>query len=63
MDPATPEVEVETSPLLPFLIVPLFSVPITPVSKASGQPSPSESKSKRFGIPSLSVSISVAPKR
>ena len=61
MDPATPEVVVATDPLLPFLIIPLFSVPITPASFASGQPSPSESKSNRLGIPSLSVSISVAP--
>ena len=36
----------------------LVAVVELPASMASVQPSPSESKSKRFGIPSLSVSIS-----
>ena len=48
-----------TTPFNPFFIVPEFNVPETPVSNASVQPSPSESKSKRFGIPSLSVSRSI----
>ena len=38
-------------------ILPVVSVPITPASFASGHPSPSESKSNWFGIPSPSVSF------
>ena len=37
----------------------LAEVKLAPPSMASEHPSPSESKSKRFGIPSLSVSMSV----
>ena len=48
-----------TAPPVPFLIEPELKVPVTPDSFASGQPSPSESKSNRFGIPSPSVSISI----
>ena len=36
----------------------LAEVKLAPPSMASEHPSPSESKSKRFGIPSASVSIS-----
>ena len=49
-----------TTPPVPFFTEPEVRVPFTPDSFASGQPSPSESKSKRFGIPSPSVSISAA---
>ena len=35
---------------------PELGTAVTPASTASGQPSPSESRSKRFGIPSPSVS-------
>ena len=48
-----------TAPPVPFFTEPLFKVPLTPDSFASGQPSPSLSKSNRFGIPSPSESISV----
>ena len=34
---------------------------VAPDSKASEQPSPSESRSRRLGIPSLSVSPSLHP--
>ena len=44
-----------------LIILPVVKTPLTPDSNASGHPSPSESKSKRLGMPSLSVSISVAP--
>ena len=49
------------NPLAPKLPVKGTEVPAVaaPASKASLHPSPSESKSKRFGIPSLSESISV----
>ena len=40
-----------------FTTDPVVSVPITPASLASGQPSPSLSKSNWFGIPSPSVSL------
>ncbi len=40
-----------------FTTEPVVSVPVTPASFASGHPSPSESKSKLFGIPSESVSF------
>ncbi len=46
-------------PFKPFLMVPVVNDPFTPDSKASGQLSPSLSKSNRFGIPSLSVSVSI----
>ena len=52
------ELVVLTTPFNPFFTVPVVKVPDTPASNASGQPSPSESKSKRFAIPSLSVSKS-----
>ena len=55
--PATPFVVLTTAPLLPFLMVPEFNVPRTPASFASGHPSPSESKSKWFGMPSASGSL------
>ena len=42
--------------IVPFLSDPLKRVPETLDSFASGQPSPSESKSNLFGIPSPSVS-------
>jgi hypothetical protein len=45
-----------TDPLSPFFTSPDNKTPLTPASFASGQPSPSESKSKPFGIPSLSSS-------
>jgi hypothetical protein len=44
--------------IVPFLSDPLKSVPETLDSFASGQPSPSESKSNLLGMPSLSLSIS-----
>ena len=47
-----------TAPPVPFFTEPELSVPFTPASFASGQPSPSESKSNWFGIPSPSVSAS-----
>ena len=47
-----------TTPYKPFFTVPVDKNPDTPASNASGQPSPSESKSKRFEMPSLSVSWS-----
>ena len=50
-----------TVPFAPFFTDPAFNVPYTAASFASGQPSPSESKSNRLGMPSLSVSISTAP--
>ena len=50
-----------TFPFTPFLTEPEFKVPVTPASTASVQPSPSESKSNLFGIPSLSVSRSASP--
>ena len=50
-----------TAPLAPFFTAPEFKVPLTPASMASVQPSPSESKSSLFGIPSLSVSRSATP--
>ena len=40
-------------------MVPASKVPVIPASFASGHPSPSESKSKLFAIPSLSVSVGV----
>ncbi|MFN5422433.1 MAG: hypothetical protein ACK5AO_04125 [bacterium] len=43
-------------PAVRFTILPGFKVPVTPASLASGQPSPSESKSWKFGFPSASVS-------
>ena len=55
---ATLAVVVLTTPFNPFFTVPVDKVPETPASSASGQLSPSESKSKRFAIPSLSVSVS-----
>ena len=48
-------VEVTALPV-PFFTDPEDKVPVTPDSFASGQPSPSESRSKLFGIPSLSAS-------
>ena len=39
-----------------FINVPEVNVPFTPDSLASGQPSPSLSKSKLLTIPSLSIS-------
>ena len=42
---------------IPFTTFPTNKVPDTPDSLASGQPSPSESKSKLFGIPSSSTSL------
>ena len=44
--------------IVPFLSVPANKVPETFDSLESGQPSPSESKSNLFGIPSSSVSKS-----
>ena len=38
-----------------LITVPVVNVPITPASLASGQPSPSLSRSKWFGIPSVSL--------
>ena len=56
---ATLGVEVKTLLTL-FWMVALVNAPVfTPASLESGQPSPSESRSKRFGIPSKSVSISL----
>ena len=50
-------------PLTLLIKVPESKVPDTPASFASLQPSPSESKSNRFGIPSLSISgLQVAAK-
>ena len=43
--------------MVKFTTDPVVSVPITPASLASGQPSPSLSKSKWFGIPSPSKSF------
>ena len=37
--------------------LPAFNVPAIPASSASGQPSPSESRSKLFGMPSPSISF------
>ena len=45
-----------TAPPDPFFTEPELKVPFTPDSFASGHPSPSESKSKRLGIPSPSKS-------
>ena len=57
---ATPVVEYTPVPAfnVVLIIVPLVKTPFTPDSFASGHPSPSESKSKRLGIPSPSVSNS-----
>ena len=52
---ATVVVEV-TAPPVPFFTEPALKVPFTPDSFASGQPSPSESKSSLLNMPSLSVS-------
>ena len=35
-----------------LIILPVVNIPLTAASNASGQPSPSESKSKRLGMPS-----------
>ena len=45
-----------TAPPVPFFTEPELSVAFTPASFASGQPSPSESKSNRLGMPSPSRS-------
>ena len=49
-----------TAPPVPFFTEPELSVPFTPASFASGQPSPSESKSNWFGMPSPSLSQPIA---
>ncbi len=49
-------VVVDVDPEAKLTILPVFNVPVTPASFASEQPSPSESKSSSFGIPSLSKS-------
>ena len=51
--------EVEILDGLPLFKFPVIKVPATADSFASGQPSPSESKSSLLGIPSSSVSVSV----
>ena len=56
--PLVVEVAVPAPALLltKFITVPVVKVPGTLASLASGQPSPSESRSSWLGIPSLSVS-------
>ena len=49
-------VVVVIEPTVPFLIAPELKEDCIFTSFASGHPSPSESKSKLLGIPSLSVS-------
>ena len=58
VDFATFDVEFKL-PGVPLIIVPEFKFKATFVSFASGQPSPSESKSFLLGMPSPSVSVSV----
>ena len=55
--PSSAPVIPEDKETLPPPVLPVVSAPVTPASFASGHPSPSESKSKWFGIPSLSVSF------
>ena len=53
-----------TKPLVPIAPVKAklaVAFVVAPDSNASEQPSPSESKSKRLGMPSLSVSPSLQP--
>ena len=49
-------VVVVVDPVAKLTMLPVFNVPVTPASLASEQPSPSESKSNWFGMPSLSKS-------
>ena len=53
--------EVIDDPIKLIAVPEVSIVLLTPASIASAQLSPSESKSKRLGMPSLSVSISTAP--
>ena len=64
MRPLPADSKLSSNPLAP--IVPVKAklavvLVVAPDSKASEQPSPSESRSKRLGMPSLSVSPSLQP--